>query len=205
MKYPLNVEVGLVSEKLLNKQNVLLFGNIENTSKVLEKTYEDLSKNKQFLCSFHNASRIKSALNFFIPILKLKYKDNSTVCEKLIDIYLKLVSQKNDETQLFHIAEVCGQDLKGKTENEKKLPIIFINGIEKLLAKIDFPNLHKKDYKQTNDLNFGNCLRGDLHQTGKAIFCGTVIDYNSLEYKATLANGARYMFYCGNFATVHIE
>jgi len=205
MEYPLNVEVGLVSGKLLNKDSVLLFGNIKNTSKVLEKTCEDFSKNKQFLCSFHDASKIKSALDFFTPILKLKYKDNPTVYERLINGYLKLASKKNDETQLFHMAEVCGQDLGGKTENEKKFPIIFINGIEELLAKIDFPNLHEKDYKQTMDLNFGNCLRGHLHQTRKAIFCGIVTDYNSLEYKATLANGARYMFYCGNFVTIHIE
>jgi len=196
MEYSLDIEVQLVCERILDKGSVLLFGNSEDTLKVLKKAYEELSKNNEFLCSYIQASEVKEPLDFFTPILKLKFGENY---RDRIKSFFELHSKYPDRIGIFHLTDYCGQESEGKTENERKLPIIFVEGIEELLFKLDFPNgLNKREE------GIGNSLRGGLHQTKKAIFCGNVKNDKSIAYKSTLGNYG-YMFYEGNFAIQIIE
>lgn len=211
MKYPLDIQVKIVREKILNGSSVLLFGNSENTSKVLKKTYEELSEDNKFLCSCHHASLINSPLDFYTPILKLRFGKDY---ESKLKYFFEMQSKHPDKIRIFELTDYCGQDLQGKTENERKLPIIFVEGFEKLLFKLDFPKLLKEEYKGAlvpyseggiKSLGFGDSLR-HLQQAipPKISICGTVKDHEGIECKTTLANRG-YLFYSGNFTTIEIK
>jgi hypothetical protein len=180
------LELELAKQTISEGGSLLLYGDYCQSLKILENLFNYFSQGNQFLCSMHDSSKIEKPLDLFEPILRLKYKNPN----KLIGLYSTL-------GHIDHIAEVCGMDLYGKTENERKMPLIFIKGIDELFFKFDFPENQKESG------TFGAGLR-KLHQADRAIFCGNIRNTDSLAYKKTIGTGS-YLFYQGNFATLEIS
>ena len=186
--------------------SVLFYGTPEDTLAVLREIYERAKKNEEFLCSWHDASKINQAMDFFEPILQLKYGVEYNSFKK--GYSFKYLASRKDMDGVFQLASFCGQEKDSKNPNARRLPIFFIDGIEELLFKIDYGHLtwadklkllDKNPYERPLSKGFGKCLRGHLHQTTKGIFYGTVKTEEGIQYMATLGN-VHYQFYAGNFA-----
>lgn len=184
--------------------SVLLYGEPQNTSAVLKGVYSAAKNNHSFLCSWHDGAKIAQPMDFFGPILKLKYREEyGAIKEKK---WFKDLTAK-DSTNVFALASLCAQE-KGSADVQKaKTPLIFIDGIEDLFFNMDFGHLDKKEAKKIFGLNFldqptpkgfGNNLRAHLHQSGLGIFYGSVLNPKSMQCNATL-NNYHYLFYSENF------
>jgi len=110
------------------------------------------------------------------------------------------------DDNLDDLISLCAQEKDSNNLNARKLPVIFIDGIEELFFKMDYGHLNENSRKkllsdsyadQPNHNGFGNCLR-NLHQNDTAIFYGIVRNKRSIEYKTTLGN-YNYLFYADNF------
>ncbi len=207
-KLNLDRYIELLCESVLDEKNsILLYGKPEKTLEVLKEFYNIISKRKEFLCSYYDASEIQNPLDFFVPILKLKYGDDY---ETEIKPHIEGLSQDKNKRGILDLAEICGQNLGSKILNERKFPIILINGIEELLFKLDFSHLKKSDYLKIPiagsviSQEFGDSLRKSIFGTKKGVFCGSVKDCESMEYRDTLGN-YNYLFYSENFGTLQIE
>ena len=180
------------------KDSVLIYGDPEMSNSILNGVYKKLKTNNEYLCTWHDADNINEPMDFFKPILKEIYKKE----------YQKIINENWFKQGDFGIASLC---IKESLPKINKLPIIFIDGIEKLFFKIDFGNLDKLQLINLFSLGnqplpngFGDCLRGELHQTNSAIFYGIVSDSSGIEYLATLGN-YEYLFYQDNFRQVNIS
>ena len=129
--------------------------------------------------------------------MKLKYD---------YETYSKMMSRIKDLdywNKLNYFADACGENL------EHKRLFVFVDGMEELLFKLDFPNYESSDFKKirsdgsSGSQLFGNTLRADLFNKG-AVFLGTIKDLESTAFKTTLGN-YNYMFYLGNFGDMKIE
>ena len=192
------------------RDSVLIYGTQPDATTVLKGVYNSAKNKSGFLCSWHNADKIKKTMDFFKPILRLKYGAKYAALEQ--KKWFKELAAQQDNNDVFQIASLCAQEPKSNDAQKRKLPLIFIDGIEKLLFKIDYGNLAAQSVKKLLTANFfeqplpngfGNCLRGYLHQTSKGVFYCAVHDYNSTEYNATLGNYS-YLFYSENFRTHEI-
>ncbi|MCK5300188.1 MAG: hypothetical protein KAJ54_03475 [Candidatus Aenigmarchaeota archaeon] len=193
------------------KNSILLYGDPKQTLAVLKGVYDKANKRKEFLCSWHDASKIDQPMDFFEPILRLKFGDEyEQMREKS---WFKDLSGRETKSGVFQLACLCVQDNNSKNPNERRLPVIFIDGIDELLFKMDYSHLDQEGRKkvlsdrymeQPSPKGFGDCLRAYLHQTGKGIFYGSVGNVDSIENKATLGN-PHYLFYGRNFRPFVVE
>ena len=188
------------------QSHTLLYGKPELTLAILKGVYQRAKEKPGLLCSFHNASKINQPMDFFEPILKLKYEDEYESLKQ--KQWFKNLLKKRDGREIFRLSGLCAMEEKSNNSNQRKLPVIFIDGIEELLFKMDYSHLKDKERKNFNleqpiPRGFGNCLRGDLHQTNRGIFYGTVRDIKKIDYLATLGN-YNYLFYEGNFRQIDV-
>jgi len=154
MKDLLKKEIDFLCEDLFleRKNHVLLYGKHEDTLAVLQGIYKKAKRNKTFLCSWHDASKIINPMDFFEPILKLKYgKKYEALKEK--DWFKELVV-KNTMDGVFKLTEFCGKEKDSKFPNARKLPIFFINGIEDLFFKFDYSHLDEEGRKKLLSIDF---------------------------------------------------
>ncbi len=185
----------------------LIIGKPEDTLEILKAVYEKARTKEELLCTWHDASTITKPMDFFEPILRLKYGGYYEQLKE--EEFFKSLVEKNEKSGVFQLASLCGKDENSKMPNAKKLPVFFIDGIEELLFKFDYDHLDEDGIKRlfSRDFmekplskGFGDCLRRYLHQErDKAVFYGRVRNTQSLEFHATLGNH-HYLFYCGNFA-----
>jgi hypothetical protein len=180
------------------KNSVLLYGKPELTSHVLKTIYEIAREKPEFLCSFHDASQITNPMEFYEPILRLKYGDEYDLLKE--EKWFKTMISKHEGRGVFELAALCRKETKSKNPNHRKLPVIFIDGIEQLFFNMDY------DINNTNDWDkgFGNNLRGELHQENSAVFYGTVRNANGIEFAKTLGR-YDYLFYAENFMQYPVE
>ena len=143
----------LCEDLFLEGQNhVLLYGKHEDTLAVLQGIYKKAKKDKTFLCSWHDSSKIIKPMDFFEPILKLKYeKKYNELKEK--DWFKELVA-KNTMDGVFRLTEFCGKEKNSKFRNARKLPIFFIDGIENLFFKFDYSHLDEEGRKKLLSIDF---------------------------------------------------
>ncbi|MFC1755261.1 hypothetical protein ACFL96_18050, partial [Thermoproteota archaeon] len=141
----LDMDVELLCETILEGGSVLLYGKPEKTSDILKRVYKSLHEMYELLCSYHRAPEITDPLDFFEPILRLKYGD---LYQEKTELFFKMWEQHPDKYNILGLSKFCGQDLSGKTENEKRLPVIMIEGMERLLYKLDFSHLDESDHEQ---------------------------------------------------------
>jgi hypothetical protein len=191
----MRIETQFACESLSEDNAVLLLGDPTRTFGVLKEAYSIMGARHEFLCSLHESSEIDSLGEFLNPILKMKYG------EKYSSVKASVYSAQilNPEIrEMPYLIEMCGKSLEGKTENERKLPIIFIEGIEELFFKLDFPSGPSK-----LDRGFGNCLRS-LWSARKANFCGTIKSKDSPAFLSTMEN-YDYLFYRRNFREIDVK
>lgn len=203
----------LTEKQIPGSQNhTLIYGNTENSFEILNKLYSLANKRKEFLCTMHDASEINTAFDFFKPILKAKYKKKYKKYLEEKEWFQETIKDPNSR-EVFSLSEYCGMDKNSGDFYMKKLPLIFIKGMENLLFKIDYGHLSQKDIKKILTKSymdrpvsrgFGNHLRGNLHQAQKGIFIGTVENADGIEFKTTLGN-YHYLFYADNFRNLHIS
>lgn len=190
------------------QNHVLLYGKPEETLVVLKGVFDRAKENEEFLCSWHDASKIAQPMDFFEPILRLKYGgDFDTRIKDLVSPAQKQTAKNKIPKEVMYCAELCAREKNAKNRNARKLPIIFIDGIDELFFKMDYCHLDETGIKKLLNRNFfeqplprgfGNCLRARLHQTNNGIFYGAVWDYKSIQYRATLGN-YHYTFFALNF------
>ncbi len=168
-------------------------------------------REKNVLCSWHDASAIAQPMDFFEPILQLKYGNEYDSLKE--HSWFKKLLESKEGSGIFQLAGLCGREEGSANPNARRLPVIFIDGIEELFFKMDYSHLDEEGRKKllTGDLmkvpgdkGFGNCLREYLNQNlaAKGLFCGSVKNTGGIEYRATLGN-YHYLFYCGNFMMKH--
>ena len=197
---------------LVQEGNSLLFyGKPAETVAVMQEIYTFAKDTHSLSCSWHDASRIQHPLDFFDPILQLKYGSQYQRLDQFNQ--LKDLFSRNDKTMpdISILAELCQQEKQSPHLNAQKLPVIFVDGMEELLFRMDYAHLDAPEQKafskgvmeQPSPKGFGNCLRANLHQTKRGVFCGTVKNPDSLQYQATLGN-YNYLFYAENFRPVHL-
>lgn len=203
-------EIKFISDDFVARGNsVLFYGKPEHTLEVLRGVYERINEREEFLCSWHDASAIAHPMGFFEPVLRLKYGDEyESVSERIKDIVKNItLGNDRDSFSLGLLAELCGKEEKSKNSNARKMPVFFIDGIAEFLFRMDYGHLDEEgierifnypSYTQTSPRGFGSCLRAELHQAKKGIFCGTVRNAKGLEHRTTLGN-YYYLFYSGNF------
>lgn len=199
--------VRMICEELFKGEDnhTLFYGKPKHTLEVLRKIYDFAGKRENLRCSWHDASKIKQPMDFFEPVLRLKYGE---YYEQLAaHDWFKDYASRIEKSGVFQLASLCAQEDVSEHPTATKMPIFFIDGIEKLFFNMDYRNLDKQklrmvmtkaSYDQPLPRGFGDCLRGYLHQTGKGIFFGSVRDTESIEFKTTMLNMG-YLFYCGNF------
>lgn len=188
--------------------SVLLYGEQKDTLKVMQDVYKKASNRGDILCSWHESSEIKKPMDFFEPILKLKYRERYNEMKKE-KFFIEIV----EENDLSCLAEMCqkGKGYKGDS-NKDKLPIFFINGIEELFFNMDYGHLDRKELERRINTfdeslpfcqKFSSSLREQLHQTGKGVFYGIIKSTDSLDYRCTMAE-YHYLFYADNFKPVRL-
>lgn len=187
------------------QNHVLLYGKPERTLAVMRGVYERAREREEFLCSWHDASAIAQPMDFFEPILRLKYGDEYDSLRE--ESWFKDVAARNELEGVFQLASLCGREESSENPNAQRLPVIFIDGIEELFFKMDYGHLDEEDRKklltggfmeQPLPKGFGNCLRGHIHHAKTGIFYGTVRNTEGIQFGATLGNYP-YLFYSENF------
>ncbi len=195
----------------IGKNHILLYGKPERTREVLRAVYERGKAREELLCSWHDASVITQPMDFFEPILRLKYGSDYEAIRE--DLHVKDFAGRNDKGGVFQLAALCGREDTSRYPNARRQPVIFIDGIEELFFKLDYGHLDEaglKDVlagrfmKRPLSKGFGDCLRGFLHQTGKGIFYGTVRDTAGTPFATTIGN-YDYLFYGENFMPVRVQ
>lgn len=181
------------------RNSVLFYGEPKLTKRILDKVYSLAKEKKELLCSFHDASLIKHPLDFFEPVLRLKYGDEY---ESLIkQSWFKDLMASNDGRGIFQLAGLCGREENSENPNARRLPVFFIDGIEELFFNMDYGHIDKEEIEQilnSWDKGFGTALRSNLHQTHNGVVYGRVRNLDGIEYGATLGS-YHYLFYAGNF------
>ncbi len=201
MKNLLETEIESLCEDLFgeNQNSVLLYGKPEHTLAILTGVYERAKKKEEFLCSWHDASKITKPMDFFEPILRLKYGDGYESLREE-EFFKRLVGR---DGHIFQLARTCGRDESSESQNAQRLPVIFIDGVEELFFNMDYWHLSLEEINKviTSHLieqplpkGFGDCLRAHLHHTQRAIFYGTVRNEEGIQFKTTLGN-YDYLFY----------
>lgn len=180
--------------------HVLLYGKPENTQAVLRALYERCPQWPEARCTYHDASQIQHPKDFFEPILRLKYGEEYAARFEALEAFRKMLEGSNPEDLSF-LSAYCARDKQALPDSPRaKQPLIFIEGIEELFFKMDFPQADWATISRTASFgrNFGNSLRANLHQTDLGTFFGTVRDMEGVACQATL-NNYHYMFYADNF------
>ncbi len=208
---------------------------------MLNELYKRASQNPQYLCTFHDASKIKSAKDFFVPILKLKYgEDYNDVLSYLGDTVENIL----DAHDALDVKEYCkdwmlssavdeiirsiARNPNGKHENDKKLPLIFVDGLDTLFFNLDYgkhadflkanvevlSEEHKIDETTVNKIEkiltldkYTSRLRSKWHQVSQdkgARIHGLMRNNDSPECRYTLSR-YDYMFYGGNFCPAFMD
>ena len=180
----------------------LIYGELEEKQAILKGVYEEASKRDNLLCSFHDSSKIKTPLDFFEPILKLKWGQERYEKFKQSDYFKSL-----DDDEIRILAGLCGKEENSQNPQERKFPIFFIDGIEKFFFNMDYGHLSQdkeslleSEFSHLNmhSKKFSESLRVRLKDELTGAFIGTVDDEQGIEYDLTLGT-ARYLFYAGNF------
>ena len=204
--------IEFLGDDLFNKgrNHVLLYGDPQKTNLVLKAMYDAAREREEFLCSWHNASTIAQPMDFFEPILRLKYgNEYESLREKS---WFKDLTTRNEKGGVFQLARLCGREENSENQHARSLPIIFIEGIEELFFKMDYGHLNEEGRKklltssfmeQPLSKGFGDCLRGSLHQTKNGIFYGTVRNSQGIPFEATFGN-YHYLFYSENFMEIYL-
>ncbi len=183
------------------RNSVLIYGQPEQTQKVMKAVYDAAKEREEFSCTWHDASAITKPSQFFEPLLRAKYGAESGILEKL------------DTFSLYELSDLCSREENSQDPNARKLQVIFIDGIEKLFFKMDFDHLDEENKTKLSARdfmerplpnNFGNYLRAALHQRSEAVFYGTIHDTKGIEYGLTLGN-YHYLFYADNFMPIDIS
>lgn len=191
----------LLEDLSIDGKSFLLFGKPELTSAILRETYNK-AKEKGFLCSFHEASKISESMDFFEEILKMKYGKEYNSIKKEYPFEQLYNKFKNDRMGLNGLAsELCSIGI------EKNNPlVIFIDGIDKLFFNMDYSHLSEAKIKKLSKTHsyrpgqlFGNNLRSKFLQVEKGIIYGTVKNPKGIEYLTTLGTPG-YACYNGNFS-----
>lgn len=226
----------------LNYLHFLFMGNKDKSLVVLKELYNRASQNSEYLCTFHDASKIKSAKDFFVPILKEKYGEeyntfifgaSGKTVENVLDEYDSPDFYNLNKGELFsskditNIISSIARNHSGKHENDKRFPLIFIDGIEELFFNLDYGNhadflkLNFKDFSDGNrdspelDKMFKilrsqkytpimRSLWNQFTEGDGARIHGVIRKYDGLESVCTLRN-YDYLFYEGNFCPVQVD
>lgn len=212
MKASTRFSVDYLCEDLFDygKNHVLLYGKPEDTSAVLKAIFEKAGKMDEFRCTYHDASLINKPMDFYEPILRLKYGDEYEEIVK--NPWFMGLADRTGLSGVFRFASLCAQEEDSENPQHRKKPLIFIEGIEELFFKFDYAHLDEEGIKRVLgytleapiERGFGSCLRAYLHQEPKGIFYGTVRDEESIAYQTMLGNG-HYMFFNGNFLNHDVE
>jgi hypothetical protein len=201
-------EIGYLCKDLFSegRNNVLFFGNLKYTRAVLKGVYNRAKIKNEFLCSWHDALAITKPMDFFEPLLILKYgKEYDKL--KMRPIFRQICKE-----DIFELAYLCGREKGSKNKNHQRLPVIFIDGFEQLLFEMDYGHLDKKRIEtmliddsasQILPKGFGDRLRKELHQTGTGIFYATVGNANSVEFASTLGT-YNYLFNADQFRCCYL-
>ena len=81
----------------LDYLHLLIEGDKSKGLILLRELYKRASENLQYTCTFHDASKIKSAKDFFVPILKSKYGDEYYDVLKLGDTVENILDEYDTE------------------------------------------------------------------------------------------------------------
>ena len=154
-----------------NKTNNLLIGNPLKTSKILKRLYWDVSSNPNltqgFLLFYTRAEKIKTPSDFYRPLIELRGGEEKILeLEKIADASLEEIYSK---WEIISVINFCGKAEDGKTENERKTPIIFIENIENFLYEMDFKGVPLKSPqapkpKKDSNLVFIGPLQKIVHE-----------------------------------------
>lgn len=194
------------------RNSVLLYGRPDYALTILKDVYGRAKARDEFLCTWHDASAITKPMDFFEPILRLKYGDHYESLSE--NNWFKDSVSRNDKSGVFQLASLCGRENNTQDPNHRRTPVIFIDGIEELFFKMDFGHLNEDEVtkvmiagsweRRPLPKGFGDCLRGYLHQTRDGIFYGAARNYESPQFQATLGNPG-YLFYALNFMFRFLE
>ncbi|MEK6733982.1 MAG: hypothetical protein AABY27_02615 [Pseudomonadota bacterium] len=164
---------------------------------MLRELHKDVNVSNQFHTVLYSYQEINTVFDFFNPILKLKYAEE----------YDSMINDSDfDRNDVYILSELCIE----KEVNHKK-PLVFIEGLEKLLFKLDYSHFDEETVKKVlrNSYNapapigLGNSILASWHQTGESIVYGTVYNTYSKEYRATLGNFS-YLYNAHNFKTIMV-
>lgn len=193
------------------QNHILLYGEKERTLAVLRGVYEKAKERDDFRCSFHDASAISDPMDFFEPVLSLKYGPEYQSLKE--EPWFKELLHNLEHDGFGALADLCKREDKSIISAARKLPVIFIDGIEELFFNMDYDHLDEKGrhqlltggfMDQPLSRGFGNALRSCLHQTGQGIIYGTVRNTDGIKCAATLEN-YHYLFYKENFMHLFIR
>jgi hypothetical protein len=189
-------EIQFVCERINEEQSLLITGNYPLALEFGKQVFSRVQLEGRYLCTWHDASLIRTPLDFFEPVLKLKYGSQyETLKRQLEDLRRR---------NIFELARFCGSDSEF---HDGKMPLIFIDRIEELFFNLDYGPLDDRvkqkllnsDFlEQPISQGFGNALRAHLHQEQRGLFFGIVRNTESFEFLATLGN-YHYLFYEENF------
>ncbi|MGV8087059.1 MAG: hypothetical protein ACP5N1_05510 [Candidatus Woesearchaeota archaeon] len=215
MAMVLKREIDYLCNRIDIGNHPLIYGDKDHATSLLKGIYDKLNLSERFSCTYHDASNINHPLDFFDPILKLKYGSHYDRLRKdseMIKIYKNRDDLEISVNSISHLTHIVGEIRYFAKIPLKKKPLIFIDGIEELFFKMDYGHLNEKERGKLFNVNFmdrpmnngfGDSLR-ILHQLGSASFCGVVRDTESIEFKATLGN-YHYLFYSGNFMNYLVD
>lgn len=192
--------------------SILLYGEPELSLSILRIVYDTVKTRQEYRCSWHDASTITTAMQFFGPILRSKY-GSSYRCLKR-EPTIKQCIARSEAGDFEFLARLCGKEERSKVQCARKMPLIFIDGIEDLLFRIDYGHINKEEQKKIpssaifdgsfRSKGFGDALRGRLHQEKRAVFYGIVRNPDSLPYECTLGD-YHYLFYSENFMKIRLK
>jgi len=202
-----------ISEQNLDESG-LFFGEYHRSLEVLRRVYNTFQAHPALLCHWIDEAQIKTPLDFYEPLLKNKYGSEYV---KLKDKkwFKECVAGTSELFPIYYLARLCGQEKDSKNETRKKVPVIFIDGFEKLLFRMDYGSYDEKQLGEIRqnvlrgdinlrDKGFGTSLRAALHQAKAGVILGLIRDPHSVEYALTLGNYF-YMFYSDNFRHYYVK
>lgn len=207
--------IGWICEQLLSREyedSMLFYGHPEQTTEVLQGIYSTMKKSERFRCTYHHASKIKRLMDFYEPILRLKYGDKY---ENIIEEeHIRKIRDRNNPRELLVLTQFCAQEPRATEPQHRKMPLLLIEGIEELFFEREYGYLSEEEkqklvnqrdlFEGTRSLGLGNSLRAYLHQSKRGIIFGTVKDENSIQYRITFGDYS-YAFFQGNFRLINVN
>jgi hypothetical protein len=189
-----------LKQSISNGNNYLIYGN--DSTIFLKQVYEFFKTEDKFRATYHDESLVQTPRDFLEPILMLKYHDYDSWKEELW-------AQKKSGLPFFDIIiDSCGQEKDSDDPVKRKKPLIFIDGIENLLYKLDLYALSEEKQKEVIDsgksdnlFHFSSALRAALCTPNKGNIVGVVNNFESIEYKFTLGT-YHYLLNADNFGHI---